>query len=377
LTAQGDAFQNTVAGGDIKGENILTRWESQHGSRSHFEAQVYYDRVRRDANSVLDSLQTFDLSAQQSISIGEHQEVVWGLGHRVTRDQFINNQNFFVLVPDEDTVRLSNLFAQDTISLDKSVALTIGSKFEYSSFSGFAALPSVRLAWQARYDAMFWTAVSRAVRTPSRIDRELTAPGFLDAADDFKSETVIAYEAGYRGQLSQDFSWSMSLYYNDYDRLRMVVQTPNGHFRIDNAMRGSTSGVEAWGDYQINNRWRLSAGLNLIAKDLRLAPNALTPVLTQHAGNDPHHQYFLRTSLDLPHDLELDLDFRAVGGLSTPEVPSYNELGARLGWRISKQLNISLVGFNLLDSQHPETGLAGARSEIRRSAQLGITWRMR
>ena len=55
-------------------------------------------------------------------------------------------------------------------------------------------------------EQMLWAAVSRAVRTPSRIDRDLSEPtpptlSFSKAAPISSLKTVIAYELGYRAQL--------------------------------------------------------------------------------------------------------------------------------------------------------------------------------
>ena len=93
-------------------------------------------------------------------------------------------------------------------------------KLEYNSYSGLDYLPTARLAWQPNERTLFWSAVSRAVRTPSRIDRELDGGGFLAPSPDFASETLIAFEAGYRGQPTANLSLSVSAFYNIYDELR-------------------------------------------------------------------------------------------------------------------------------------------------------------
>ena len=74
-----------------------------------------------------------------------------------------------------------------------------------------AASSCCRTAHRLASDAepLLWAAVSRAVRTPSRIDRDLVAPAILVAATEFRSEKLVAFEAGYRGQPSGTTSISI------------------------------------------------------------------------------------------------------------------------------------------------------------------------
>ena len=156
----------------------------------------------------------------------------------------------------------------------------------------------------------------------------------------------------------------------------MLTQSAaNGRFVFDNALEGYTYGVEIWSDLQLLPWWRVSVGANALEKHLELAPNALAFVLHQHAGNDPERQYWLRSSMDLSSNVELDLHLRAVDELPFPEVPNYVALDARVAWRVLRALELSIAGFNLLDDEHPETGAAPGRRQLRRSAHLEAFWR--
>jgi iron complex outermembrane receptor protein len=207
------------------------------------------------------------------------------------------------------------------------------------------------------------------------LDRELTAPGLLDPANQFESETLLAYELGYRGQLATSASLSISLFYNDYDELRMLTINPAGHFQFDNAMHGHTYGLEAWADWQVLDWWRLSPGFSWLEKHLEQDANAFPLVLYQHAGDDPKHQIFLRSSMNLTPRVEFDVSLRAIDELPDPEVSSYVGLDARVGWHVSDHLDLALAGFNLLDDRHPETGTLAERKELRRSAYLRADWK--
>ena len=82
--------------------------------------------------------------------------------------------------------------------------------------------------------------------------------------------------------------------------------------------------------------------------------------------------------MSLPYNTEFDLWSRYVDRLPVAQIPSYLTLDVRLGWRPTKQLELSLVGQNLLDSHRPEFRepiLTTLPTEIQRSVYGKVTWR--
>lgn len=373
FTVQGDIFENDLdPAGDISGKNILGRWSRRLGVAGNVELQAYYSDVERLAPGTTDELRTIDIAGQHAFSPYSGHEIVWGGGYRRTRDKFVNTLNPFVLIPEADTIQLGNFFIQDSIALRNDLTATIGTKVEYSSYTGLEYLPSGRLAWQFADKALVWGAVSRAVRTPSRIDRDLIWPGVFDQARDFGTENVIAYELGFRGQPTEDTSLSVSAFANDYDDLRILAtDLDTGLPTFANKLEGWTYGVEIWGDYRVRDWWKLSGGLTVLEKDLTLEPGALTAAISQHEGNDPTYQAFWRSSMNLTEAIELDVGFRAIDSLPNPRVPTYVAVDARVGWRLSDDVEISLAAQNIFDKAHPETGNQATRREARRSVFVG------
>jgi iron complex outermembrane recepter protein len=281
-----------------------------------------------------------------------------------------------VLRPVEDTFHLGNVFAQDSIALSEDATFTIGNKFEYSSLTGDVEfLPSARLAWRLNENAMLWGALSRSVRTPSRFDLDLQAAGFFGPSPSFHSEEVITYELGFRGRPDPRSTVSVSLFYNDYDDLRILTLAPSGLLQFGNRMEGRTYGIESWGEYRVLPWWRVSAGLTILRKSLDLELGAVRAALDQHQGNDPDYQWSLRSSMDLTDDVSWDVGLRRIDSLPSPAIPSYTSLDTRIGWRVTETLELSLAGFNLLDDRHPETGPPASRGEIRRAVYAGATLR--
>ena len=394
ITVQGDVYRGAeeqLVGAHqiISGDNVLGRWTHTADDGSTLQVQAYYDYLRRSvAGRFADYLSTYDLDMQHSFTLAGAHQIVWGGGYRITRDDFpITPQppliQFFD--PQRRTLGFGNVFAQDTVSLAP-LKLTVGLKLENSAYSGLEALPSVRMSWKVTDQTLLWAAISRAVRAPSRLDRDFVqiSPRVTITGGNFQPEKVIAYEAGYRGQPSPRSSLSVSVFYNVYRDLRSFEFSPGGvlPLTIENGMEGETWGVEAWGAYQVTRRWRLSAGFNWLHEDLKFKPGSSRIGGVQTAGDDPRYQGSLRSTLSLTDRLTLDLDLRGVGAPPAPASPAYAELGARIGWAISDRVELSIRGDNLLHDHHAEFGSATANVQLgavgvesARSVLVDTRWR--
>jgi iron complex outermembrane receptor protein len=367
------------AGGRREGGHLQGRWRRALNDGSSFEVQTYYSSEQRDAAlratpGIFDSLATWDISVQHNTRIGEAHQLVWGAGYRNVDSEFINTLNPAGFDQPRQTLETAHVFVQDEIALREDIALTLGLKLEDHTFTGLEYMPNVRLAWRPSDELMVWGAVSRAVRTPSRIDEELTFigfPGFVEPFT-FESEELLAYELGLRIQPTANSTLSATLYRHEYDGLRSSSLTPPapGGFPVfvGNGVEGEVYGLELWGDVALSEDWRLSAGLTLLEQDFRADPLSSD---VNGSGDDPEYQLFLRSRSNLSHDLTLDLHLRAIAE-PAPQVPAYVELDGRLGWRLNERVEIALSGRNLLDEAHPESFDIAPLLQARRGFQLGV-----
>ncbi|MDB5423092.1 MAG: TonB-dependent receptor [Phenylobacterium sp.] len=356
-TVQGDAYHNEVdlLATRLTGGNLLGRWRHQLSDDSAVQLQAYYDQAKRRYLVASDALNTFDLQLQHNLAIGERQQVVWGANYRVWKSQF-NSLVLFGFAKPSKTLDLSSAFAQDDIKLTSDVTLTLGLKLENSSYSGLDYLPTARLAWQPNERTLIWSSASRAVRTPSRIDRELQGGGFAAPSPDFAAETLTAFELGYRGQPSANLSVSIAAFYNRYDDLRTASLTKGGlPIFLANQLGGTTRGVEVWGAYTVTPWWRLNFGVSTLKKNLKLDPGAIDLTHLQSAGQDPRYHALLRSQMNLGDRAALDVGLRRVGRVSPSNVPAYFEADARIGYRLTDTLEVSLAGANLLHANHLES----------------------
>jgi len=116
--------------------------------------------------------------------------------------------------------------------------------------------------------------------------------------------------------------------------------------------------------------------------DLRIKAGKMDFNKALNETADPEQQISLRSLVDFPHEIELDallrwIDRRTINNAGVATfVPSYGDLDVRLGWRLTRSVELSIVGTNLLHDRHPEYGKPGPeRVEIERSAYGKIMWR--
>src|SRR6266576_3378702 len=210
VTLQGDLYDGRIAqdsGGDIgvSGGNVMAKWSHTLSERSSLADHLYYDRTHRDIPGVFgEDLDTYDVDLQHRARLGARHDVVWGLGYRNINDRVVNSASLAFL-PSHVAREWFNGFVQDEIALvPNRLQVAFGSKVVHNDYTCFDIQPSDRMNWTLSPSTTLWAAVSRAVRTPSRIDRELFAPAqppyFLAGGPNFHSEEELAYEAGYRNQ---------------------------------------------------------------------------------------------------------------------------------------------------------------------------------
>jgi iron complex outermembrane recepter protein len=417
FTFQGDYYsgdENEPTVGETKdnGGNLLGRWSLAFADDSDMSLQLYYDHtylndpvaadviggnVVASSGTLTDTLDTYDIDFQHRFHLTDGNNLIWGLGYRVTHDVDLPAPG---LAFDPSTLDqgLFNVFAQDEMTLAKDLSFIFGSKLEHNDYTGFEVEPSARLKWDLNADQMVWAAVSRAVRMPSRVDRDerILTPGLagfgiddlLIGGADFVSETVVTYELGYRAQLTKEFSTSISTFFNNYDNIRSAAlsppPTPLGlGFPVifQNNLEAQTGGIELTTDYQVLTWWRLHGGYDLLEESLWVKPGETDINNALNETADPKNQVFLRSSMDLPGNLELDPAFRWVDSLiynvnGVPGiVPSYAELDVRLGWHVAQNIELSVTGQNLLHDHHLEYVISGSspQEQIQRNVYGKLT----
>jgi iron complex outermembrane receptor protein len=393
-------FRTTVdADADLAGGNFLGRWQRVFSATSDLSVQLYYDRTYRREPTFRESRDTFDLDVQRHFRIPWQQEISLGLGYRLTSSDTAAVPTI-VFTPSRRTDQLFSAFVQDEIRfVGEQLRLTIGSKFEHNDYSGFEIQPNARLVWTFAPQHTVWGAITRAVRTPSRVEHDLLVTGLLDprtptfgralGSAAFVSEKLLAYELGYRLQPTSRLFLDVTAFYNHYTDLLSLepgapfteATPPPAHvivpFLFRNGLHGEGYGVELAADWQPIDWWHVRGVYAYLQLNLTRDKDSVDPSTVRSTeGSSPTHQLSLRSFMTLPGHLEFDLVWRYVDRLPSQGIASYLTLDARLGWRPLPQLTLAVVGQNLLRDHHAEFGGGSSgTTEIERSVYGKVVWR--
>jgi iron complex outermembrane receptor protein len=376
----GDEAQAGAPAEGIRGRNIVGRWTRTLSADSTLQVQAYYDLAQRsqEVDGSGFRVETYDFDLVHSFMTGPRNEVVWGGGFRQF-DYRIHSSGGLQWEPTARNLSLYNLFVQDTVALGPRASLIAGVKVEDDPYVHAEVLPNLRLSLKPNPKLSLWASASRAIRSPTPFDRDvvevLGGVRFLVGGRNFVSEKLTAYEVGAKAQPSPNSSISISGYYNDYDKLRSIEPDPVSGFiplYWGNMIEGHTYGVEAWGEYQAAAWWRLSGGASYLQEKFGFRPGASRLLGVSQVANDPTWQGQVRSSMSLPHRVELDATLRYVGEMPNPRVAAYTELNARLAWALTDKAQIALVGRNLLHEDHIEYTQGSA---IPRSVYVDLQWR--
>jgi len=397
------AAMNVEQNAELSGGNLLGRWRhvlNESSDRgSDIELQAYYDRTDRREPSYGEVRDTFDVDFLHHLTLPRGQNFLWGVGARLSPAHFIQVVPTIAFAA-HSTEQLYSAFVQDEIAIvgDK-LWLTIGTKFIHNDYTGFEIQPSVRLLWTPSARQTVWTAVTRAVRTPSGIEEDFQATGlistnpllFVRAIGDgkFTSERLISYEAGYRSLVAPKVYLDVATFYNDYNHLLSAeigapfseATPPPAHLVVPiflrNGLLGHTYGIELAPDWRPTNWWRLAGSYSYLQMDLNKEPSSLDSSTAKSTeGSSPRHEFMIQSFVDLPKNLEFNLSGRYISALPAQNIGSYWTADTEVGWHATHHILCSVTGQNLWQPHHPEVaGNPGALVEVKRSVYANITWR--
>jgi len=385
---------------ELSGGNLLARWRRVLSGGSDFQLQAYYDRASRRQANQAEFRDTFDVDFVHHLLLPHQQDFIWGFGARISLGKLPPVVPTYIFTPSRRTDQLYTGFIQDEIPLVReSVWLTIGSKLLHSSFAGFDIEPTARLLWTPSTRQTVWTAVTRAVRTPSDIEDTLQSTSLrttnplafnrVMGDGQFTTETMLGYEAGYRHLVNPRFSIDVAAFYNNYDNLLSIEPgdpfTENSStlsylvypFSNRNGVQGTTQGIEIIPNLKPATWWRLEGSYAYLNVNLKTSPRSQdVSTVNSIQGSNPRHQVVIQSYFDLPRKVEFSQVYRYISALPWQQVQSYSTADMRLAWRPVPQIEFSVVGQNLFQPYHFEySGNPGALVGVKRSFYAGLTWR--
>jgi len=391
---------------DLKGANILGRYRRELSGGDAIKVQAYYDYNDREEAYYQQTFKTMDLDIQYETLLGERNSISLGGGYRRIDGTYGNS--YQITLSDTDTGdNLYSAFIQDEIKLiDNKLWLTLGAKWEHNDYTGSEWQPSGRLLWKPVENHSLWASVARAVRTPSIVELKgsvlaasyplpptytTTGTTYLRGNMNFKSEEVIAYEAGYRWQANRQLSFDVAAFYNDYSSLyevAPVVSATGLDFSFVNGSEGHSYGLEFAAD------WKPASWLSFIFSYsyLKMELSYRNPLTGEEdsdyaiAAASPKNQASVRSSIDFAKNWQTNLWLRYTdeivardsANVLSGQIPldDYWLFDANVVWTPKENIEIMLVGQNLFNKRQLQyvSELITPATEIERSVYLKLTY---
>jgi len=347
----------------FSGANVIGRWTRTTSDTSGFSLQMDWDQVSRELLGFYAEVDQFNVDFSDHFNLNSRNAIIWGANYNLTSTISTGTSDIFFTPND----RVDNLFGayleDDIVAVPDRLTVSVGAKLEHNDYSGFEFEPSIRALWRGGPTWSVWGAISRAVRTPSQFEADLTyLTGIAEVkpGNDLTSEKMTAYEIGWRDQIRPGFALDLTAYHQEYYDLiswGLAGVAPPGIIEIEygNHGHGQSTGVELAATATITPQWTIKVAGDLM--NLGIAPGGLNTVLSSNAidqGASPDNQVSVRSLWNVTDDIDFDVWYRHVGKLATGPIPAYDDLNLRLAWRATAHIELSLMGDHLLSPERIE-----------------------
>lgn len=386
------------------GGHLLARWK-QVSDNDWQTIQAYLDYSQREDYQLDQQATAFDIDFERGWknNLGKF---AWGAGLRSVSDDLKPNLSPTSVVafgPASQRNNVINAFVQSEVNVSEDIRVLTGVGYEYSSISGSQWQPTIRGIWAVSPKTQLWSSLSYSSRVPSRAETSnVSAKNAYEFTGnpDHNSEKLTSWELGIRlspySRLAFDVT-AFRYWYSDLTAIKIekrfdpfVSTSAVGRLGITNEADADAYGVELATRWQVQPDWSLQASYSWLQASMGSLPAFTEPMISTNKA--PQHQLSLQSSWDLTPTLELDLgvyyvsalaptgsDFLVFGG---DGIDDYVRTDLRVGWQISPEVELSVIGQNLLNKTHQEfssspvnVGGYPENTEINRSITAKLTVR--
>lgn len=377
-----------------QGYHVLSRWTHTYSDENEWSVQGYFNMLdnTNHPSSVRLNTNTIELDFQQRLQLNERNLFVYGANYRLADTELSYDPFYLGNMPRDNQFQNFGGFLQDQYQLVEDRWLfVLGTKLSSNSFTGFEYQPSARLLFTPNETDTAWVAVSRAVTLPAVTDRYIQViqatplpgvplfPLLRGSTTLTGSESVLAYEAGYRSQPIPEFMWDLAVFYNQYDNVVGLTDpvflpnpnVPGGTYAAVDIRNGGSRqsyGFELFSEIELAEWWKLRSSYTFLQVNSSMRDN----------GAAPNNNLYMQSSFDLTDRLLFDLTWRYVDNIPSLNVPSYNTMDVRLSWRPNENMEWAIVGRQAINGSHfeffqPELGYQ--ITEVPPEVYATFTWR--
>lgn len=369
LGPQSPDYANLITGARLDHQitdrqSLAVQASFQNLEQDGFTPPTLGEQVRREVD--------FDL--QYTNRFSDRDTMVAGASVRFGGYEFLN-----FLPPGLQYLTLASVFVNNDFKIHDKFILTTGGRYEFDSFTNNQLSGRINFTYLPFENQAFRFSAARAVRTPSVIEERLNLIGIQGAApppfppqtvvdalgnSTLKPESVIAGEFGYHGSFFNNrFNADFQFYFNDVDNFITLglasfdptVVPPLAVFNFANRGDGQVFGFEVDLGWQVFEWWRTSVNYTLTQQrnfETGVFPKNLLSFKNRFAFKNGF-------SAELLFNYTSPYTFFDVLTATANPVSDIYRLDVRLAQRLlNDRFEIAIVGQNLIDSGHTETGSA-------------------
>lgn len=388
---------------DTSNQMIQASMSIQEGNQAYFNEEFKH----------------YDFDYQLNMLTGATQTNI-GLNYRYNKIPFTGS-DFINSVGMTESITQYGGFIQTNVFLIPNVLdLILGIKSENNNLTGWEHQPSIRLTWAPNESHFFWASVSQGVRIPSLTEydyetlvngvkiKDLQETGIpiiddtrirtvLKGDSDIEAETSISTELGYRVN-QDDWNLDLSLFHTSsknalgvapsisdtdlaavYGLLGMgnipgvlgYLNTVTVDMSFLNDIKLTSKGGDIVISWQSNSDVYSELGYSYTRYHYENAGNSILAI------DGELHQFFLSNTIQLTDSQTLFSLIRWEDG-DAYNTDGYVAFDLSWGWEITRDLQLSITGNNLLESAHLEYGKTHdtltVPAYIDRSVILGLSF---
>ena len=370
VTTPAQPVQNYIGQNHFSGRNLVFRMEKRLTSDIKLKGQLLYDQSKINTKVIHEKKETFDGDFQVDIVDFLHQNISLGMNLRRLRSRYDNTPQF--QMPSR-TTGLTSFFVNDELSLfDGYLRIIGGVKLEKNSYTKWVSQPSIR-AVVSNDNWALWASASKAARTPNDMENGLnwnlrrTAGKVLRQIGDGRAQTekATSYEVGARLRPTEDSLIEFTAFRIFYKGVLDTWQnrSATNPFIINgivpeyltNVLNGKGDGFEANFRYQPTEWATLKGSYTYLHQnyiDFPIQDAETFWTVKSNKGQDPANRFHIGVSLDPLENIEFDANLYFTGPFREGDIKGYHRLDMRVGWKPVEELEISVVGQDMMKASY-------------------------
>ena len=361
-----------VGDGEVRGNHLLTKWQARKGNLE-YQVRLYRQFSQRTDLNFHQEHRTLD-GEVALVSKNRFGTTTVGGSLRQIDYQTVGTPSI-QLRPNDDQSRIRGLFLeQQSWGFNRKLLINLGFKVEDQQFTNWEWQPRIGASYFFKERFMVWGSVSRAIRAPSRLERDIdtyilsSGSGVLTRLQgnpNFRAETLDAFEFGGRFLFARQ-SINIALFQFDYDQLLStqfglpgIADTPYGQrvvvpVTFGNNQAATSKGAELFWSFWTRDAWKFNVSYSFLNLDAEDPPENAMQGNDNIEGFSPDHQFRISANVRPSKRFFAHASAAWVDRLEGRNIPSYWNASLHLGFHPGKRCRISVLGRNLIENQHSE-----------------------